>query len=126
MSLSYTDGSEGIGGRKILIIAPVLLKQKATDRAANKEVLALYLGLVPTEEPVSIGAFRAGDWLGFLALVVIWFGSISLTALCVFRTSHSVINPLRKLNSRMREILEAEELNETNLQMDLQSCQEIN
>ena len=52
--------------------------------------------------------------------------SLGLTAVCVFQTSHSVIKPLRQLNSRMREILESDTLNQVSLGNERDTCKEIN
>ena len=59
-------------------------------------------------------------------IVVTLIASLSLTAVCVFQTSHSVIKPLRQLNSRMREILESDNLSEVTLGAERDTCKEIN
>ena len=86
----------------------------------------MYIGVVPIIEQVHVEAFEIEDWWRYILILVTLIVSLGLTAICVFQTSHSVIKPLRQLNSRMREILESDTLNEVSLGNEQDTCKEIN
>ena len=86
----------------------------------------MYIGLVPKDYTIEIQVMDQQDWKTYVMIICTLIASLSLTAVCIFQTSHTVIKPLRRLNTRMREILESENLGEVRLREgDKNTCEEI-
>ena len=97
---------------KTLIVAPIILIRNGDYieyhyEREKDEYLGLYIGLVPADVNMNVVTLEKGDWKTYLLIACTLVFSLILTGLCIFQISHSVIKPLRVLNSRMREILES-------------------
>ena len=75
---------------------------------------------------IDVVTLEKDDWKTYVLIVCTLVFVLILTGLCIFQIAHSVIKPLRVLNSRMREILESKNLSEVTLVDENDTCMEIN
>ena len=80
---------------------------------------------MPIDEVIDLKAFEWSDMKFYGSVFVILVVSLMLSTYCIFQTSHAVIKPLRVLNQRMNEILQAENFDEVQLDGHEGQCQEI-
>ena len=69
--------------------------------------------------------FQWNDMKYYGSVAAVLVASLLLSTYCVFHTSHAVIKPLRILNMRMNEILQANNYNEVHLDSSSGKCKEI-
>ena len=114
-SIKYKVGDE----EKYLVVAPVELVFKGNkgdnQQYSTEQKQFAIVGIEPVINgkcfEFDLKFWNEDDWKKYfwrylLAGTTVVIAYVA-TALCIFTTSHSVIKPLRQLNSRMREILEA-------------------
>jgi hypothetical protein len=79
---------------------------------------------VPKEVKVEVNVFS--DFLGYYIVIGVTLAlSLLFSTYCIFKTSHTVIKPLRVLNERMNEILADNNHNEIEMDSGSGHCKEI-
>lgn len=129
-TLKYKDGSRNEDGyiEKTLIVAPIFLSLGDADLksgSTSERTNTLFLGVVPSNTKVQVDVFKPSD-LKFYALIVVSLAlSLLLATIFLYQTVHAIIKPLRVLNTRMNEILKADNYNECDFNTGLSQCKEI-
>lgn len=77
-----------------------------------ERTVSYYIGVVPQEQKINVEVFQPSDLINYAIIVATLVLSLILSTYCVFQTSHAVIKPLRILNTRMNEILQANNYND--------------
>lgn len=83
-----------------------------SDQENAERTVAFYIGVVPKEQKINVNVFELSDLKYYGSVAAVLIVSLILSTYCVFQTSHAVIKPLRILNMRMNEILQANNYNE--------------
>ena len=125
--MKFNDGSGT--GDKSLIVSPVYLSLEDFNSVRSggnaPRSYSFYVGVVPVPTVVPVKSFEWSDFKYYAAILCTLVLSLLLSTYCVFQTSHAVIKPLRILNMRMNEILQADNYNEVHLDSSSGKCKEI-
>ena len=114
--MKFKDGSSSKDGyiEKPLIVAPIFLSLGDADvksGSTSERTNTLLIGVVPSNIKVQVDVFKPSDLKFYAAIVVTLAVSLLLATIFLYQTAHAIIKPLRVLNTRMNEILKAENYN---------------
>lgn len=88
----------------------------------------MYIGLIGNYEqtPAKVFNLDTKHITIYISLGLTIIASVVLTTFCIFQISHSVIRPLRQLNSKMRESIESKSQRDISADQKSDQCAEIN
>ena len=86
------------------------LTKREDDNEEPLKTQSFYLGMNLVQPDITMDFFRADDIKQYGTAVGVLLVFIIFSICCVFQVSHTVIRPLRVLNSRMMEIIESDNL----------------
>ena len=123
-NLKFKDGSTNEEGyiEKPLIVVPIFLSlgdDNVKSGSTGERTNSLFLGVVPSNTKVQVDVFKLSDLKFYAAIVITLALTLFLATICLYQTAHAIIKPLRVLNTRMNEILKADNYNEVDFDTGL-------